>query len=376
MRQPVDARGRRAAAIHQQDGAPGLQPLEATFHQAGRRAATAAGLRQDQLDQGRLLLLRAVEQRQAAIAVPHRAQRRGHALDGGGQRGRRLRLGGLQQGADLDQILQSGELGRWAALGVAAVARTCRAISCGRKRNARVRKAACSGRGDRGGDQPLEGGQRPRVQLFRRQGGGQPGGIRNEAGHQPLAEHVVGRGREEVVMPEPGGEPRTGHVRAVRHRVAIGGGNPVAHQRPGARAGSVRAEGAQVPQPGEAMGRRAQDGGRGGVAQAPGRSGSGMPLTSSSPFISRAPRAGSPGQGSRTGKAGASGTRPIRRLGSRAIARRASRSQREPAISSTAMRRWRDGSPFGRKSMCRRPAYRSRPPGCAARCWRKRRRRR
>ena len=67
------------------------------------------------------LLLGAVELGQAEVAVAEEAQHGGHALDRGGERGGRLRLGGLQQGADVDQVLQRREVRQRAALRVAAV---------------------------------------------------------------------------------------------------------------------------------------------------------------------------------------------------------------------------------------------------------------
>ncbi len=86
MGEAVDAGRRRRAAIDDQHGAAGLHALEPALGHGRRAASAAPGLGQHQVDQRRHLLARAVEQRQAAIAVAQRAQRRRHALDGGGQR--------------------------------------------------------------------------------------------------------------------------------------------------------------------------------------------------------------------------------------------------------------------------------------------------
>ena len=56
--------------------------MEATLGQPGRRAAAAASLDQHQVDQCRVLLLGAVEQRQAAVTVAQGAQGGSHPLNG------------------------------------------------------------------------------------------------------------------------------------------------------------------------------------------------------------------------------------------------------------------------------------------------------
>ena len=198
--------------------------------------------------------------------MPHHPQRRRHALDRAGEHRWRLRLRGLQQGADLGQVLQGGKLRGRAAFGVAAV-RQHLARDLLRQEAQRARQEAGMLRQrDGGGDQALQRGQRPRVQLLGRQRGRQAARVGHQPRHQPLAECVVGGGGEEIVMAEPGGDPGADDVGAMRQRLAGRRGDPFGHQRAGAQPGRVGAEGAQVAQPGEAVRRRIQQGGTGRLA--------------------------------------------------------------------------------------------------------------
>ncbi len=111
-----------------------------------------------------------------------------------------------------------------------------------------------------GGDEALDGGERASVEFLGGQGGGEDAGVGDQAGHQALAEGVIGGGGEEVVMAEPGGDAGADDVRAVGDAVGLGLGDPVGDQGAGAHAGGVGAEGVQVAQPGEAVGAGTQDG--------------------------------------------------------------------------------------------------------------------
>ena len=180
------------------------------------------------------------------------------------------------------------------------------------------------------GDQALERCQRPGIQLLGRQRRGQAARIRDQPRHQPLAERIVGGGGEEVVVAEPGGDPR-----ARQHPDDAQRPHPAAQSIHSATSARARNRAASVP-----SARRSRSQVKPCAAaveqERAGRPSSKLPAAararrrriSNSPRNSLAPRPGSPGQGSRTGNAGASGTRPMRRLGSRAIARRASRNQR------------------------------------------------
>ena len=180
------------------------------------------------------------------------------------------------------------------------------------------------------GDQALQRGQRARVEFLGRQRGGQAAGVGDQPRHQPLAERIVRGGGKEVVMAEPGGDPRAGDVGPMRERRRLGG--DAIHSDTSARA---RSRAASVPsarrsrsqvKPCAAASSRAEPDASPQRAR-PQRHARRRRIPARR-AAARAPRPGSPGQGSRTGRAGASGTRPMRRLGRRAIARRASRSQR------------------------------------------------
>ena len=191
-----------------------------------------------------------------------------HAVDGGGEHGGGLGLGGLQEGADLHQVLQGGELGGGAALGVAAVGEDLAGDLLRQEAEGAGEEGALLRDGDGGGDQALQGGERAGVQLLGREGGGEVAGVVDQPGHQALAEGVVGRGGEEIVMAEPGGEPGADDVRAVGNGVERGAGHPIADELAGAGPGGVGAEGAQVAQPDEAMCGGAQDGRAAGIGPA------------------------------------------------------------------------------------------------------------
>ena len=81
MRQRVVARRRRRSGIEEQHAAPDLQADEAAFRQRRLHRAAARRLGQHQVDQGGILFLAAVEQREAAIGVAQRPQRWRHAIE-------------------------------------------------------------------------------------------------------------------------------------------------------------------------------------------------------------------------------------------------------------------------------------------------------
>ncbi len=174
----------------------------------------------------------------------------------------------MQQRADLGQVLQRGKLGRGAALGVAAVRQDLAGDLLRQEAQGTGQEAGMLGQRDGGGDQPFQGGQRARVEFLSRQGGRQAAGVADQAAHQPLTERVVGRGEEEIVVPEPGGDPRAGNIRPLRDRIAGARTHPVGDQRTGSQAGRVGAQRAQVAEPVETVGRRPQQ--RSGGAFGPG----------------------------------------------------------------------------------------------------------
>ena len=199
--------------------------------------------------------------------MPQRTQGGPHSLDGGVQRGGWLGLGGLEQGADFDQVLQGGELGSGAALGVAAVGQDLAGDLLGQEAERAGEEAGLFRDRDRCGDKAFEGGERAGIQFLGGQRGGEVARVEHEAGHHALAEHVIGRGGEEVVVGEPGGQAGAGDVRAVGDGV-LWVGDPVGDELAGTGAGGIGAKGAQVAQPGEAMRCGAQDQGAFRVAPA------------------------------------------------------------------------------------------------------------
>ena len=243
----------RGAAIHDQHGAPGLQAVESAIGELRGHPPGAAGLGQHLVDQGAGFLATAVEQGQSAIAMAHDPQRRAHALDGADQRLGRGRLGGLQQRADLHQVLQHRQLLRRTALAMAAVrqdlaVQLLRQHAQGAGEEARVLRQRHGG-----GDQPLHRGQRPCIQLLGRQGGGQHPGIGDQPGHQLLAEPIIGGGGEKIIVAEPGGDARADHIGPVGQTLQSGLGDPVGDQCAGPQARGIGAQRAQVAQPGETV---------------------------------------------------------------------------------------------------------------------------
>ena len=198
--------------------------------------------------------------------MPHHPKRRRHSLDRAGQRRRRLRLRGLQQGADLGQVLQRGKLGGRTALGVAAIRQHLAGDFLRQEAQRARQEAGVLRQRDGCSDQALQCGERPRVQLLGRKRRRQAAGIGHQPAHQLLAECIVSGGGEEVVMAEPGGDPGADDIRAVRQRLAGRRRDPFGHQRAGAQSGGVGAEGAQVAQPGKAVRRGVQQRGAGRLA--------------------------------------------------------------------------------------------------------------
>ena len=261
MGEAVETRRRRRAAVDDQHAAAGLHAMKPALGQRRGAAAAAPGLGQHQIDQRAGFLPAAVEQRQAAVAMPHHPQRRRHALDRVRQDGRRLRLRGLQQRADFRQVLQRGQLRRRAAFGVAAVGQDLAADLLRQEAQRPGQEAGVFAQCDGGGDQAFQRGQRAGVEFLGRQRGGQAARIGDQPAHQPLAERVVGGGGEEIVMAEPGGDAGADDVGAVGDRVGRRVGDPFGHQRPRPQPRGVGAQRAQISQPGEPVRAGSQDGG-------------------------------------------------------------------------------------------------------------------
>ena len=95
--------------------------------------------------------------------------------------GRRLRLRGLQQRADLGQVLQSGKLRSGAAFGMAAVRQHLPSDLLRQEAQRTGQEAGVLRQCDGRGDQALQRGERPCIQLLGRQRRRQAAGI----GDQP-----------------------------------------------------------------------------------------------------------------------------------------------------------------------------------------------
>ncbi len=117
----VHAGWRDRAGFRQHDGAPLRQPLEAGMRSGPQRPAPRIGLRQHRIDQHGIACLAIVEQGQAAIAMPEKAQRRRHALDRALQEIRHLDPRHAQRRPDIDQVAQHGHVHAGAARGMAAI---------------------------------------------------------------------------------------------------------------------------------------------------------------------------------------------------------------------------------------------------------------
>ena len=163
---------------------------------------------------------------------------------------------GLQQRADFGQVLQRGELRGGAAFDVAAVGQHLAADLLRQEAQRPVQEPGMLRQRDGGGDQPLQRGQRAGVQLLRRQCGGQAARVGHQPRHQPLAEHVVGGGGEEVVVPEPGRDAGAHYVGPVRDRIGRRRVDPLGNQGAGAQPRRIGAQRAQVAQPGRSCARQ------------------------------------------------------------------------------------------------------------------------
>ncbi len=190
--------------------------------------------------------------------MAHDAKRGRHPLDRGGERRGRGHLGRLEQRADFAEILQRAQLRSGAAFGVAAVGQHLPSDLLRQETQRPGEECRVFRDRDGGGDETLERGQAARVEVFGRQRGRERACVGDEAGHEPLAERVIGGGGKEIVVAEPRAEAGACYRGSVRDRVGRTAGDPVRDQRPGAKPGRVGAEGAQVAQPREAMRGRPQ----------------------------------------------------------------------------------------------------------------------
>ena len=193
----------RRASIHDDHGAPGLQALKACFGQFHRAAPTRLALRQDQIKQGRVFFPRAIEQRQAAIAMAEQAQSRCSAVQGCQQMRRRFHAHAMQQVADFDQVLQCRELLRRRTFNMPAIWQEL-AFDLGGQEADGALQIGVFFQGDSSSQRALQRHQCAAMLIFRRQRTHQIARILREPLHHLAAENILSGGREEIPMAEPG----------------------------------------------------------------------------------------------------------------------------------------------------------------------------
>ena len=106
MRLLADRERRRAAGIHQDDGAGGFDALIAGMRRVGDRRAAGVVIGEDGGEQVGRRRPHAVEQREIAVAMPEEAQHRHHAVDGVEQRRRRRDVARREHLAQRQEIEQ------------------------------------------------------------------------------------------------------------------------------------------------------------------------------------------------------------------------------------------------------------------------------
>ena len=123
--------------------------------------------------------------------MAHHPECRRHPLDRTGERRWRLGLRRLQQSADLGQVLQGGKLSGGAALDMAAIRQHLPDDFLRQEAQRTRQEARMLRQRDGRGDQPLQRGQRPCIELLGRQSRRQAAGIGHQPAHQSLAEYIV-----------------------------------------------------------------------------------------------------------------------------------------------------------------------------------------
>ena len=250
----------RRPGIHNDHGAPGLQALKAGFRQFQRAPPARLALRQHQIKQSRVFFPRAIEQRQAAIAMAEQAQSGGSTVQSGQQMRRRFHSHAMQQVADFNQVLQRRELLRRGAFNMPAIGQELTLDLGGQEADGTLQIGVFF-QSDSSSKRALQRHQSAAMLIFRRQGADQIACILRQALHHLAAENIFSRGREEIPMAEPGGNPRTDHFGRIGDIFFPAGLQPIGGERTGAQPCSISSKRAQIPHPGEPMGRSAPGGG-------------------------------------------------------------------------------------------------------------------
>ena len=192
MRVAVEPGRWRGAGVGDEHRPPGLQAVEAGIGQRCGGPAAPRRLVENEVDQARHFVARAIEQGQVAVAVPQRAQAEGQALDGGAECGRQSDATGLQKGAYVHQFTQHLEVGAGAAFGVAAVGQNLPADFLREEAQRAGEVGGVVGKGDRDGDQATECGEGATVEFLWRECGREQARVGEQPAHQLVTEIVVG----------------------------------------------------------------------------------------------------------------------------------------------------------------------------------------
>ena len=258
MGDPVHAATRRAAGVRDHQRRSGGQPLKAARQRHRRCDLARPGARQHEVDQAAVAFPRAVEQRQASVAMAEEPQHRRHAVDRGDQFGGRPALGRRQGGPYVDQVAQDGELQVRGAFGNNAVVQHI-ALHELREPRQRLLEAlfevlAVPDEGEVGEDQRLVHRDRFVADHAAARDAAQMHALAAERKDETGREPGIGRRGHPFVVPDPGDHARRQHVALPRHRrpapFAVG---PVVDQLRGQQRPVWIAIVAQVAQPGEAV---------------------------------------------------------------------------------------------------------------------------
>ena len=156
MRRARRSRAAVAFRCRPQRALPGGEPLKSGVRRLLRRMAAGFRSGQDEIDDDRVLLDRAVEQRQPAVAVAEKAQHRRHASIACCTAGGMSACATRKTAAQIDQVAQYPQLNRRVAAAVAAIGQDLdRQLAFERPHRPRDPLFRAAER-DRAADQPLQ----------------------------------------------------------------------------------------------------------------------------------------------------------------------------------------------------------------------------
>ena len=186
--------------------------------------------------------------------VAQEAQHRRHAVDGLGQAGRQLDLGGAEGGADVDQLAQDHQVGGGIARNVAAVGQYLMGDLALEQAPGLGVAGFGVGQHQSAEDQPLDGGDQLGALQVAGHDSAQMAGLAAEAVEDAGAEALFGAGAVKVVQTDPVGDAAAGEKG--RPGIAMPDGvtaGPAIDQRAGGPPGLVAAQRPEVAQPVEGV---------------------------------------------------------------------------------------------------------------------------